>query len=68
MKIETILLFITVLFLGWVALNKQKECERLYPLIASQNARIELLEANNLNYNDSLELEYLSITNKCKPQ
>lgn len=68
MKLPTILLFITLLFVGWFGLEKQKQCDKKDDLIIKQNARIDFYESYPLCSCAKLEFEYTLLTNKSKPK
>ena len=68
MKLSEILLFITILFLGWFGLEKQKQCERKDELIIKQNARIEFYERYPLCSCAKLEFEYNELVKRNIPK
>ena len=68
MKLSEILLFITLIFVGWFGLEKQKQCDKKDELIIKQNARIEFYESYPLCECAKLEYEYNKLVNKCNPK
>jgi len=68
MKLSEILLFITLLFVGWFGINKAELCRKQQELIIIQGERITFYERYPLCSCAKLEYEYNQLVKRNIPK